>query len=192
MKKERFELYSDAILAIITTIMVLEIRAPEGVEWSDLAKMWPVFLSYSVSYTNLSITWYIHHHILHDVRKINSHIIIANFNLLFTASLIPFATSWLGLHNFAAVPLATYCFIMALVAAAGLRFRSLVVKSHGEELNLIKITGSKRQFQTSILCYLLSIPLALLGYKTVVLVIILYNSVMYIYSIFYCIINKIH
>src|SRR3990167_5475606 len=106
MKKERLEVYSDGVMAIITTIMVLELKVPHGEEWSDLSPLWPVFLSYFLSFNNISMAWYMHHNTFHDIGRINTRILLANLNLLFWLSLIPFATSWMGESGFAPVPLA--------------------------------------------------------------------------------------
>ncbi|MEO6094889.1 MAG: TMEM175 family protein, partial [Fibrobacteria bacterium] len=101
MGKGRLEAFSDGVIAIIITIMVLELKVPHGHEWSDLARLIPVFLSYVLSFVFLGIYWNNHHHLLHAVKHVSGGILWANLHLLFWLSLIPFVTSWMGENHFA-------------------------------------------------------------------------------------------
>ncbi len=101
MTKSRLEAFSDGVIAIIITIMVLELKVPHGYSWHDLGHLWPVFLSYIVSFVNLGIYWGNHHHLLHTIKEVRGGIIWANLNLLFWLSLMPFATAWMGENEFA-------------------------------------------------------------------------------------------
>lgn len=101
MTKNRLEAFSDGVIAIIITIMVLELKVPHGYSWHDLGHLWPVFLSYIVSFANLGIYWLNHHHLLHTIKEVRGGILWANMNLLFWLSLMPFATAWMGENEFA-------------------------------------------------------------------------------------------
>ncbi|MFZ4547097.1 MAG: TMEM175 family protein, partial [Bacteroidales bacterium] len=114
MNKNRLEAFSDGVLAIIITIMVLEIKVPEGAEWKDLLKLTPVFISYVFSFVYIGIYWGNHHHLLHSVKQVSSGIILSNLNLLFWLSLIPFATGWMGENHFAPNTVAAYGTILLL------------------------------------------------------------------------------
>jgi len=100
MTKTRLEAFSDGVIAIIITIMVLELKVPHGTNWKDLGALWPVFLSYLVSFINLGIYWVNHHHLIHTIREVRGGILWANMNLLFWLSLMPFATAWMGENHF--------------------------------------------------------------------------------------------
>ena len=106
MSKTRVEAFSDGVLAIIITIMVLELRVPHSTEWSSLRPLFPVFLSYVLSFVHLGIYWNNHHHMLHVTKRVDGRILWANLHLLFWLSLIPFVTGWMGENHFAAVPTA--------------------------------------------------------------------------------------
>src|ERR1700751_3029403 len=108
MEKDRLLAFSDGVIAIIITIMVLELKAPHGAEWADLFKLTPVFLSYVLSFTFVAIYWNNHHHLLYPLSRVNGTILWANLHLLFWLSLIPFATAWVGDNPFAPVPTAVY------------------------------------------------------------------------------------
>ena len=101
MEKDRLLAFSDGVIAIIITIMVLELKVPHGAGWGDLAKLLPVFLSYALSFIYVAIYWNNHHHMMHTVTKVNGSVLWANMHLLFWLSLIPFATGWMGENHFA-------------------------------------------------------------------------------------------
>ncbi len=104
MEKDRLAAFSDGVLAIIITIMVLDLKVPHGTSWADLTTLVPVFLSYVLSFAYVAIYWNNHHHLLYTVRRVDGLILWANTNLLFWLTLVPFATAWMGENNFAALP----------------------------------------------------------------------------------------
>jgi len=118
MNKNRLEAFSDGVIAIIITIMVLEFKVPHGEHLADLLPLWPVFLSYVLSFVNVGIYWNNHHHLMHAVKKVNGAILWANLNLLFWLSLMPFATAWMGENHFAAMPVVVYCVDLCMCALA--------------------------------------------------------------------------
>lgn len=118
MTKSRLEAFSDGVIAIIITIMVLELRPPEKSAWSDLQKLWPFFLSYLISFTNMGIYWANHHHLLHTVKEVRGGMLWANLHLLFWLSLMPFATAWMAENNFEQNTVAVYAFLGMLCGLA--------------------------------------------------------------------------
>ncbi|HEX5624788.1 MAG TPA: TMEM175 family protein [Saprospiraceae bacterium] len=130
MNTTRLEAFSDGVLAIIITIMVLEMKVPHGAAWQDLQPLIPVFLSYALSFIYIGIYWGNHHHLMHSVTKVTSGILWANLNLLFWLSLIPFSTAWMGENHFAPNTLALYSVSMLLPAIAYYILQSIVMKNH--------------------------------------------------------------
>src|SRR5438874_9972011 len=118
MNKGRLEAFSDGVIAILITIMVLELRVPHGADWAALRPLLPIFLTYVLSFVNLGIYWNNHHHMLHATERINGKILWANLHLLFWLSLIPFVTGWMGENHFAALPTAVYGVVLLLAAIA--------------------------------------------------------------------------
>src|SRR5689334_9567634 len=118
MKKDRLTAFSDGVVAIIITIMVLELKVPHGEDWSALAPIWPVFLSYVLSFIYVAIYWNNHHHLLHTAEVVDGGILWANMHLLFWLSLIPFATAWMGETQFGRVPTAVYGLALLMPAIA--------------------------------------------------------------------------
>ena len=118
MTKTRLEAFSDAVIAIIMTIMVLELKVPHDTSWEALEKLWPVFLSYAVSFLGLGIYWGNHHHLVHTIKEVRGGILWANLHLLFWLSLIPFATAWMGENHFEKNTLATYALLLDLCGIA--------------------------------------------------------------------------
>ncbi|MEN3376139.1 MAG: potassium channel family protein, partial [Hyphomicrobiales bacterium] len=118
MNKERLAAFSDGVIAIIITIMVLELKVPHGADFAALAALLPVFLSYVLSFVFVGIYWNNHHHLLHASRRINAAVMWANMHLLFWLSLIPFATGWMGENHFAELPVATYGVALLMPALA--------------------------------------------------------------------------
>ena len=118
MGKTRLEAFSDGVLAIIITIMVLELKVPHGSDFTSLRPLLPVFLSYVLSFVYVGIYWNNHHHMLHATRKISGSVLWANLHLLFWLSLFPFATAWMGENHFTALPTATYGLVLLMAALA--------------------------------------------------------------------------
>lgn len=139
MKKGRIEAFSDGVLAIIVTIMVLELKVPEGAEWNDLFALLPKFLSYILSFTMVLIYWNNHHHIFQTVEKVDGKILLANGFLLFFISLVPFATAWMGEHNFESKPVILMGIVLFLSGIAYLYLSKVIANSHGENSVLAKV-----------------------------------------------------
>jgi uncharacterized membrane protein len=141
MKKGRLEAFSDGVLAIIITIMILEIKVPHGHEVKDLVPLIPVFLSYVLSFIYIGIYWNNHHHMMHTVKKVTGGILWANLYLLFWLSLIPFATGWMGENHFAPLPMALYGIILLMAAFAYVILQRQIIKTHGTNSILSRAIG---------------------------------------------------
>jgi uncharacterized membrane protein len=160
MGKSRLEAFSDGVIAILITIMVLEMKVPHGDDLAALAPVLPVFLSYVLSFVNVGIYWNNHHHMLHAVHKVNGPILWANLHLLFWLSLMPFATGWMGENHFAAVPTALYGADLLLCAIAYWILQQRIIASQGLDSLLARAVGSDWKGKASPLAYLAAIPLA--------------------------------
>ena len=163
MNKGRLEAFSDGVIAIIITIMVLEMHAPHGAQWSDVAKLWPVFLSYVLSFVHVGVYWNNHHHMLHAVKQVNGSVLWANLHLLFWLSLMPFTTGWMGENHFAPVPVALYAFDLLMCAVAYLLLQRRIICLHGTDSLLAGAVGHDLKGKISLASYALAIPLALFG-----------------------------
>ena len=164
MNKNRLEAFSDGVIAIIITIMVLELKVPHGDQWDDLAKLTPVFVSYVLSFVNVGIYWSNHHHMLHAAHKVSGGILLANLHLLFWLSLMPFTTGWMGENHFAALPVAVYAFDLLMCAVAYTVLQLRIIRLHGSDSALARALGNDLKGKTSLACYVIAIPLALLGH----------------------------
>jgi uncharacterized membrane protein len=164
MNKTRLEAFSDGVIAIIITIMVLELKVPHGSEWSDLSKLWPVFLSYVLSFVNVGIYWNNHHHLMLTVKRVNGAILWANMHLLFWLSLVPFTTGWMGENHFSALPVAVYAFNLLMCGMAYTILSLCIIKLHGKDSDLAHAIGADRKGKVSLAAYAFSIPLALAGF----------------------------
>ena len=160
MNKTRIEAFSDGVLAIIITIMVLEIKAPEEDSFESLKHLIPVFLSYVLSFIYVGIYWNNHHHMFQVVKKVNGSILWYNTTLLFWLSLIPFATSWIGDHSFSKVPIACYGFILLMCAISYTMLQNRIIKLEGKESVLHKAVEKDKKGKISMACYTLAILLA--------------------------------
>lgn len=161
MTRTRLEAFSDAVVAIVITIMVLELHVPEHA--TDLAALRPIiptFLTYVLSFVFLGIYWNNHHHMLHLVKHINGTILWANLHLLFWLSLIPFTTGWMGQNEFAEVPTALYGVVLLLAAIAYYLLQTAIVRAQGSESDLARVLGSDIKGKISPVLYLAAIPLA--------------------------------
>ena len=167
MGKTRLEAFSDGVIAIIITIMVLEMKVPHGGTWADLTALGPVFLSYVLSFLNVAIYWNNHHHVMHAVKRVNGRILWANMHVLFWLSLLPFTTGWMGENHFASAPVALYAFDLLMTAIAAVILQRQIIALHGNESVLARAIGGDTKGKISLAAYLLAITLALLGYSWV-------------------------
>lgn len=159
MNKTRLEAFSDGVLAIIITIMVLEIKVPEGGDFAALKSLFPVFISYVLSFIYVGIYWNNHHHMMHSVTKVNGTILWANLHLLFWMSLVPFATGWMGENHFSKATLAVYGFVLLMCGASYVLLQNIIVKSQGENSILKKAVGKDFKGKASSVLYALAILL---------------------------------
>ena len=157
MKKNRLEAFSDGVLAIIITIMVLEIKVPHGNSFEALRPLIPVLISYVISFLYLGIYWNNHHHMLHTVEYVTGDILWANLHLLFWLSLIPVVTGWIGENHFTPVPMAFYGLILLMSAIAYWILQFRILKSHGSDSILAKAIGKDIKGKISPILYLLAI-----------------------------------
>lgn len=162
MKKGRIEAFSDGVLAIIITIMVLELKIPHQTDFAALIELLPVFLSYVLSFIYVGIYWNNHHHLFMVVNKVNGSVLWANLHLLFWLSIIPFATAWMGENHFAPLPMALYGFVLLMCGVAYSILTGLLIKHHGHESILSKAVGNDFKGKISVVCYVVAIPCAFL------------------------------
>ena len=160
MGKDRLEGFSDGVIAIIITIMVLELKAPHEADLGALLAIAPGLLSYVLSFLYVAIYWHNHHHLLHMPFKVDGRILWANTHLLFWLSLIPFATTWLNEAHFTSVPAAMYGVSLLMPAVAFLILQAAIMRAQGREAELRQAVGSDRKGKISILAYILAIILA--------------------------------
>lgn len=157
MNKTRLEAFSDGVLAIIITIMVLEIKVPEGGDFDSLKGLFPVFISYVLSFIYVGIYWNNHHHMMHSVTKVNGTILWANLHLLFWMSLVPFATGWMGENHFSSATLAAYGFILLMCGVSYVLLQNIIVKSQGENSILKRAVGKDLKGKASAILYAIAI-----------------------------------
>lgn len=160
MGKNRLEAFSDGVLAIIITIMVLELKVPHGDSLAALKPLLPVFLGYVLSFLYVAIYWNNHHHLMHTVEKVSASILWANMHLLFWLSLVPFATAWMGENHFASMPTALYGAILLMAAIAYWLLQQAIIRRHGNESVLAKAIGIDIKGYGSVALYAMAIPLA--------------------------------
>jgi uncharacterized membrane protein len=160
MGKGRLEAFSDGVMAIIITIMVLELKVPHGADLAALRPLLPIFLSYLMSFVFLAIYWNNHHHLLQAVRQVNGRILWANVHLLFWLSLIPFVTAWMGENHFAPLPVSLYGAIMLCSAIAYTILATSLVKHHGKDSPLAIALGRDIKGKISLAIYTAAIPIS--------------------------------
>jgi uncharacterized membrane protein len=160
MGKGRIEAFSDGVLAIIITIMVLELKVPHGETLAALAELWPVFLSYVLSFIYVGIYWNNHHHLLHATTSVTGGMLWANLHLLFWLSLFPFATGWMGENHFAPVPSAVYGGVLLMAALAWYILQTLIVRAQGANGVLKRALGSDWKGKLSPVLYLAGVGAA--------------------------------
>jgi uncharacterized membrane protein len=157
MNRTRLEAFSDGVIAIIITIMVLEIHVPHGNDFNALKPLIPVVFSYVLSFIYIGIYWNNHHHLLHTVKTVNGAILWANLHQLFWLSLVPFTTGWIGENHFDPIPMAVYGFILLMAAVAFYILQTIIVRSQGENSLLGKAIGSDLKGKMSLVLYLIAI-----------------------------------
>lgn len=157
MTKNRLEAFSDGVLAIIITIMVLELKVPHGTEWRDLAPVLPYFLSYLLSFIYIAIYWNNHHHMLHTVKQVKGSILWANMHLLFWLSLVPFTTGWMAENHFAPNTTALYGVNLLMAAIAYFILQTIILRIHGKDSLLAKAIGSDLKGKASPVLYIIAI-----------------------------------
>jgi uncharacterized membrane protein len=157
MGKGRLEAFSDGVLAIIITIMVLELKVPHGAAVEDLKPLLPVFLSYVLSFIYIGIYWNNHHHMLHATREVSGAMLWANLHLLFWLSLVPFVTGWMGENQFEALPTALYGFVLLMAALAYWTLQLTILISHGRDSVLALAVGADLKGKISPVFYLAAI-----------------------------------
>jgi uncharacterized membrane protein len=160
MTKNRLEAFSDGVIAIIITIMVLELKVPHGEDFATLRPLLPVFLSYVLSFIYLAIYWNNHHHMLHTLHQVTGPILWANLHLLFWLSLIPFTTGWMGENHFAELPTALYGIVLLMAAVAYFILQTLIIASQGRESLLRRAIGGDWKGKLSPVLYLVAIVAA--------------------------------
>lgn len=157
MKSNRLEAFSDGVIAIIITIMVLELKVPHGDSWAELQKTLPIFISYVLSFIYVGIYWNNHHHLMNMVETINGKILWANLHLLFWLSIIPFASAYSGENHFAAKPMALYGFVLLMCGVAYFILQSCIIKHQGKDSILKKAIGSDFKGKISMVLYPIAI-----------------------------------
>ncbi len=160
MGKGRIEAFSDGVLAIIITIMVLELRVPHGSDIETLKPLIPVILSYLMSFIYIGIYWNNHHHMFHIVKQVTGPILWANLHLLFWLSLVPFITGWMGENHFSALPVAMYGFVLLMAGFAYYILSHLLIKVHGEGSLIAIALGEDMKGKISLVAYLIAVPTA--------------------------------
>ena len=160
MSTQRLEAFSDAVLAIVMTIMVLELKVPHGADLASLQPLLPVFLSYVMSFLYLAIYWNNHHHMLQATERANGAILWANMHLLFWLSLISFATGWMGENAFAPVTTAVYGVVLLMAAVSYLILQGAIIRHEGEGSRLKRMVGKDVKGKLSFVVYAVAIPLA--------------------------------
>lgn len=160
MSKQRLEAFTDGVLAIVITIMVLEIKVPAGPTFASLASGLPVLLAYALSFVNVGIFWNNHHHMLHATERINGTVLWTNQFLLFWMSLVPFAIRWMDSTHFAAAPTASYGVVLVMSSIAYIWLEHSLIACNGPHSKLARAVGSDLKSKLSLLVYAVAIPLA--------------------------------
>lgn len=160
MNKSRLEAFSDGVLAVIITVMVLEMKPPHGASVQALRPVVPVFLSYTLSFIYIAIYWNNHHHLLHATQRVNGATLWANLHLLFWLSVVPFTTAWMDENHFQAWPVAVYGMDLLMAGLAYFILTQTLLHIHGRDSTLAKSIGSDRKGKVSMAVYAAAIPLA--------------------------------
>ena len=160
MSKTRLEAFSDGVVAILITILVLELKVPHGTDWAALEPLLPTFLTYVLSFVFLGIYWNNHHHLFHAVQQVSGGILWANLHLLFWLSLVPFVTGWMGENHFAPLPTAAYGAALLGAALAYTLLQRMIIATQGRHSRLKLAIGNDRKGYLSLALYVAAIPLA--------------------------------
>jgi uncharacterized membrane protein len=160
MSKGRLEAFSDGVIAIVITIMVLEMKVPHGADLAAIAPLWPVFVSYVLSFVIVGIYWNNHHHMLHAVKHVTGAVLWSNLHLLFWLSLLPFTTGFMGENHFAPLPVALYGVDLLMCAIAYFILVHMLLASHGRDSDFAKRIGSDWKGKIPLVAYSLAIALA--------------------------------
>jgi len=160
MGKNRLEAFSDGVIAVIITILVLELKVPHGGTFDALLPLWPVFMSYVLSFIYVGIYWNNHHHMLHAVKEVSGGVLWANLHLLFWLSLIPFVTAWMGENHFETGPTAAYGFVLFMCSIAYLLLARTLVAKHPKNATLAEALGDDRKGKLSCVLYLVGVALS--------------------------------
>jgi len=159
MTKGRLEAFSDGVIAVIITIMVLELKPPHGAELSELLPLLPIFLTYVLSFIYIGIYWVNHHHFFHAIKHVSGGMLWANNHLLFWLSLVPFTTAWMGENHFTTWPVFLYAVNLLASAVAYTIMTIVAVRTHGPDSDIAKAVGRDRKGNISLFFYVISIPL---------------------------------
>lgn len=163
MGTNRLEAFSDGVLAIIITVMVLEMKVPHGDDLNSLRLIFPVFLSYILSFVYIGIYWNNHHHMMYTVQHVNGKVLWANIHLLFWLSLIPFVSGWMGENNFTTWPVALYGIVLLMAGTAYYILAQSLIQLHGKDSLIAKAIGKDRKGIISVVIYIIAVPLAFLN-----------------------------
>ena len=163
MTKGRIEAFSDGVIAIIITIMVLEMKVPHGADVAALRPLIPVFVSYVLSYVMIGIYWNNHHHLFHAVERVNGSILWRNLHLLFWLSQVPFATGWMGENHFAPLPTALYGLVMLMAGVAYYFLVRAILAHHGLDSRIATALGRDLKGKVSVLLYVVGVPMAFIN-----------------------------
>jgi uncharacterized membrane protein len=161
MHKGRLEAFSDGVIAVIITILVLELRAPHGADWSAVAPLIPAFISYALSFIYIGIYWSNHHHLLQAASQVNGAVLWANLHILFWLSLIPFVTRWMGENEFATLPVAVYGFDFLMAALAYYVLERTLIAAQGKDSRLKMAVGAEIKGWVSVALYVAGILIAI-------------------------------
>lgn len=181
MPVHRLETFSDGVIAIIITIMMLEMKIPQSAEWADLMKVWPIFISYILSFIKVGIYWKNHHHLLHTIDKVNNSLIWSNLAWLFLLSLLPFTTGWMGENHFAPLTVAVYSLNLLLAALTYGIVRLSVIREQTAEHRAAEKKAMPKGTIT-VLAYCVAVPAALLDYPVISGALIVGVAVMWLVS----------
>lgn len=163
MRTGRLEAFSDGVLAIIITIMVLELKVPHGADLNSLKSIGPVFISYILSFINIGIYWNNHHHLMQSVEKVNGKVLWANMHLLFWLSLVPFSSGWMGENHFSQWPVAVYGIVLMMAGVAYYFLAHSLIQLHGKNSTLAKALGNDHKGILSVVVYIAGVGLSFIN-----------------------------